>query len=378
MTCLVVFSLQLGYPLTDSLVYYPQSWNPLTMLTSALAHGSWAHLLGNLVFFMAFAPALELLVGSQLRYLSIMLFISFVVGISYSVSILISNVQPLPTLGLSGVVMGMIGLSAYLMPKARIKVFVWLIVFWKIFYVPAWILAAIYIGLDTWEMFSATNYHGINVVAHVAGGCAGYAYGFLWLKDRREETRDELDSEIEAMKIQQKYGNTREQAYRYKKATEKHDARRRETRDLDRFMASVYQCVKTQRDGEAINQLLTRYDFSTPMIELEEVYERIEQWGPSRTMLCFARLIIHQFDEEKRFGRAIVYIEKCQSVSPRFVLADLSRTLFYARFAMETNKPEITKNMLLDAEDRYGRLVNSDQCRQLLQVVLKNDIDIIL
>ncbi len=62
-----------------------------------------------------------------------MLFISFVVGISYSFSILIGSSKPLPSIGFSGVVMGMIGLSAYLMPQARIRVFWWYIVFWKTF-----------------------------------------------------------------------------------------------------------------------------------------------------------------------------------------------------------------------------------------------------
>ena len=376
--CLIVFGLQLSFPVTDSLMYYPLSWNPVTMLTSSLAHGGWWHLFGNLAFFMAFAPALEVLIGSRLRFLGIMLFISFVVGICYSVSILMGSSEPLPTLGLSGVVMGMIGLSAYLMPQARIRVFFWFIVFWKIFFVPAWILATVYIGLDIWEMFTATNYHGINVVAHVAGGIAGYGYGLFWLKDRREETRDELDDEIEAMKIRQKYGDTREKAHRYKKSIEQQRVVKQKTLDFDKFMSGVYQCLKTQRDGEAINRLLDEYDFSTPIDELESLYKRIEEWGPSRTLLCFGRLIIHQLDSDKRYGRAMVYIEKCQIVSPQFVLADLSKTLFYARFAMESGKPDVAKNMLVDAEDRYGDRVNASQCRQFLQMVLKDQIDIVL
>jgi len=368
----------MSFPVTDSLMYYPFSWNPITMLTSSLSHGGFWHLFGNLLFFMAFAPALEVLIGSPLRFLGIMVFIAFAVGICYSISILIGNSEPLPTLGLSGVVMGMIGLSAYLMPLARIKVFVWLIIFWKTFYIPAWILAVVYIGLDIWTMFTATNYHGINVVAHVAGGLAGYGYGFLWLKDRREETRDELDSEIEAMKIRQKYGDTREKAHRYKIAMDQQQGEKQKTLDFDKFMSGVYQCVKTQRHGEAVNRLLGEYDLTTPIDELESLYKRIEVWGPSRTLLCFGRLIIHQLDSDKRYGRAIVYIEKCQAISPQFVLADLSKTLFYARFAAETGKPEIAKNMLVDAESRYGGLVNESQAQQILCTVLKDQIDIIL
>jgi len=143
-------------------------------------------------------------------------------------------------------------------------------------------------------------------------------------------------------------------------------------------MGSIYQCVKTHRNAEAITQLLTRYDDATPVVDLEAVFERVNEWGPSRTLLCLGRLIIYCLDDEKRFGRAMVYIEKCQNISPQFVLADLSKTLFYVRFAMETGKLEVAKNMLVDADERYGGLVNQKQCQEFLQQVLKNDIDIIL
>ena len=120
--CCVIFYLQMTFPITESLLYFPDSWNPLTMLSSAMIHADIFHLLGNMIFFLAFAPALELLVGSKIRYLWIMVFICFVVGVSYSVSIVIGGSEAIPTLGFSGVVMGMMGLAAYLMPQARIRV----------------------------------------------------------------------------------------------------------------------------------------------------------------------------------------------------------------------------------------------------------------
>lgn len=368
--CVLVFVIGLN----EEFWYEPASWNPIAMITASLAHADWFHLLGNLVFFLAFSPALETLIGSKLRYIWIMIFISLVVGVSYSVSILIGNAEPLPTLGLSGVVTGMIGLSAFLMPQARIRVFGWFVVVWKIFYVPAWVLAVIYIGLDAWEMVTAESYHGINVVAHVSGGLAGYLYGFFWLKERREDTREELEQEIEVMKVEQKHGKTRSEAFRGKVATEQRQIERQQVRDIDKFMGKIYQCVKTHRDAEAINLLLSKYDLDTPIMELEEVYKRVEEWGPSRTQLCLGRMIIHLLDQDKRHGRAFAYIDKCQSVSPQFVLADLSKTLFYARFAIETGKLDIGKNMVVDSEKRYGKMVNADQCRQFYHYILKNEV----
>jgi membrane associated rhomboid family serine protease len=376
--CLVIFWLQIQYQVTESLMYYPETWNPLKMLTSSLAHGGWMHIFGNLIFFMAFAPAVEALIGSKLRFIWIIVFISLSVGISYTLSILMGNSEPLPSLGLSGVVMGMIGLSAYLMPTARIKVFCWFFVFWKTFYVPVWVLAIFYLGWDMLTMITADDYHDINVVAHVFGGVAGYMYGFLWLKERKEETREELDEEIEAMKISQKFGKAREKAHRYHRTTEKSKIAKDHVLDLDKFMSHIYQYVKTHRDDEAIYALLSRYDLSTPMADLEVIYKRIEVWGTSRTMLCFARLIIHHLDTEKRYGRAIVYIEKCQDISPHFVLPDLAKTLFYARFAIETGKLKIARNLVEDSERRYGSKVNSDQCREFELKIAKENVDILL
>jgi len=159
---------------------------------------------------------------------------------------------------------------------------------------------------------------------------------------------------------------------------EQRQLEKQQSRDNDKFMGNIYQRVKTHRDAEAINLLLSRYDNSTPVAELEVLFQRVEEWGQSRTLLCLGRLIVHCLDEEKRFGRGLVFVERCQAISPQFVLADMSKTLFYVRLAMDTGKLEVAKNMLVDSDERYGQLVNQNQCREFLQHILKNEIDIIL
>jgi len=365
--CVLIFLFQVSSEVTESLLYYPATWNPVKMITSSLAHADWLHLIGNMFFYLAFAPALEVLLGSRIRYLWIMLFISFVVGISYSVSTLIGSAEPLPSLGFSGVVMGMMGLSAYMMPKARIRVFFWYIFMWKTLYVRAWVLAALYIGLDTWTMFSVVDYGSINVVAHVAGGFAGYLYGHFWLSERREEVQGELAHEIKTMRIKQREGKTRAEAYRYKQEMEQQDSRKLEARSHEKLMGRIYQMVKTRRDSEAVLTLLEKYDLATPTHELEQLFERMAQWGRSRAVLCIGRLIIQQLDAEKRAGKVIVYIEKCQKISPLFVMADVSRVLHYAEMSLQMGRAEVTRNLTADASKRYGELVNPAQCRHLFE-----------
>jgi membrane associated rhomboid family serine protease len=364
--CVLVYTLQMSNPITANMAYHPDSWNPIRMLSATFAHLGFWHLFGNLVIFMAFAPALEILIGSALRYIAIMLVIALAANIGYSLWTIITAAEPIPTLGFSGVVMGMIGLSAYLMPRARIRVFCWLLV-WKTFFVPAWILAAIYIGFDAWSMFNDSDFGGVNLVAHVAGGLTGYACGLLWLKDRKQEVSDELNEEIEAMKIEQRYGKTRAEAHRYQKATAPLIAERERSRDYDRFMGQVYQMVKTHRDSEATLELLSRYDQQTLFTELEPIFERVYEWGPSRTLACVGRLLIQILDREQRHGRVLFYVERCQALSPKFALPDLSRVLFYAQMALDTGKPVIARNLVINAAERYGSEVNAEQCHHLLQ-----------
>jgi len=361
-----IFLLQLNSPITTALMYYPDSWNPFTMVSASLIHANWMHLIGNLIFFMAFAPALELLIDSRPRYLLFMLLVSIAVGISYSISVLIGASSNLPSLGFSGVVMGFIGLSAYLMPRARIRVFVWYYIGWKIVYAPAWLLAVIYLGLDAWTMLSATDFGGINVVAHVMGGVAGYLYGYLRMQERRDETREELAEEIEAMGLQQKFGRDRAETFRASKRLQQQETERQAQAANDRFMRQLYQLVSTHRDAEAIIKLFDRYQ-DAPTHELLEVFEHVKSWNPSRTLLCLGRHIIDRLDRDKRYGRAIVMIEQCQAISPQFILPDVSRTLYYAQMAIETGKHAVARNLLANPTQRYAGLLNIDQCQHLLR-----------
>ncbi len=348
--CVVVFYLQLTTDITETLVYRSDSWNPLTMISSSLAHAGFGHIIGNLIFFMAFAPALEILIGNAWRYLACMLCVALVTGILFSIFTLGAE-TPQYSLGFSGVVAGMMGLSAYLMPRARIKVFFWYLIAWKTLAVQSWIVALYFVGFDIWTMLSDSPFAGgINLVAHVFGAITGYAFGYFLLAERREEISEELEEEMKAVEIGLKHGKSRGENYRYNKALEERMAVKQAQQDYDHFMNDLYRQVSTQRDSEAINQLFARFDEKTPIAELEAAFQRISEWGPSRTQLCLGRLIISRLDYEKRFGRAIAFIEKCQAVNPAFLLPDMRRTRFYEKACREAGRTETARNLRLQNE----------------------------
>ena len=181
----------------EGLAYYTDTWNPLTMIASAFAHGSWSHIIFNLFFFIAFAATIEVLIG-PVAYIGLILVVSLFTGVFSSVSAIASG-SHFSTLGLSGVVMGMMGLFAYLLPKAKIRCYYWFIIFFGSVAIPAWALALWYIGGDVYALFASEDHGMVNVMAHVTGGIAGYLFGIIFLQKVRWETRimqQEADREV--------------------------------------------------------------------------------------------------------------------------------------------------------------------------------------
>ncbi len=183
----------------EGLAYYTETWNPLTMIASAFAHGSWSHIIFNLFFFVAFAATIEVLIG-PIAYIGLFLVVSLFTGVFSSVSAIASG-SHFSTLGLSGVVMGMMGLFAYLLPKGKIRCYYWFIIFFGSVAIPAWALVLWYIGGDIYTLFSSTEHGMVNVMAHVTGGVAGYLFGILFLQKVRAETRMmQQDTDREALR----------------------------------------------------------------------------------------------------------------------------------------------------------------------------------
>lgn len=187
--------------LTARIMYEPHSYHLGNMITAVFAHGSWDHLLGNLFFFFAFAASIEMILG-LLSY--VLIFGSLAIGTHLAYSLAMVNVnEALPTLGLSGVVMGMIGVFVFLMPKINIRCFLWFFVIFRVVKVPAWILAAWYVGWDVYALYFSEGQSAINFIAHVSGATLGFGLGLIFLVERKEEIRKEILAYQEAEEARQ-------------------------------------------------------------------------------------------------------------------------------------------------------------------------------
>ena len=191
---LQTFRLRVGDDPGEGLAYDTESWNVLHMITSSFAHGDWGHIISNLIGFVAFAVTVEAIIGSG-AFILFILINSLIIGFTDSiVSELIDGHHW--TLGLSGVVMGVVGLFTYLLPRGKIRCYYWFFVIFGSIAVPAWILALWFIGGDIVRLFTSDTHGPINVLAHVAGGVSGFLYGMLFLRESKMQAtalQDDID-----------------------------------------------------------------------------------------------------------------------------------------------------------------------------------------
>jgi membrane associated rhomboid family serine protease len=169
----------LGYrDLPPSLAVLP-AW--ATIFTSMFLHGGWFHLGGNMLFLWVFGNNIEDLLGRG-RYL--LLYLSSGVA-AVLVQALMSPHSLVPMIGASGAIAGVLG--AYLMtyPRANVHCFVWIILFFSIVAVPAWILLGLWFAM---QLFSAVTTGpgapGVAFWAHAGGFVVGILL-FLLMRPRR-------------------------------------------------------------------------------------------------------------------------------------------------------------------------------------------------
>lgn len=171
-----------------------------TSFTYMFLHGSFGHLLGNMIFLWIVGCVLELGCG-RILYTGI-----YLIGGLLSVGLfwLIYMQSTVPLVGASGAIAGLMGTFTVLFGKKKVNIFYSLGFYFNYVKVPAIILLPIWIGNELYQLF----FSGISQVAYVAhiGGLAGGAIlGFISLKfpvilDEnifKEDSKDEITPLIE-------------------------------------------------------------------------------------------------------------------------------------------------------------------------------------
>ncbi len=167
----------LGYalPLTPGLacVIDNSPINIFTPLISIFLHGGWLHILGNAVFFWVFARAVEDTMGPW-RFLAFFLTCGLIAAAAQIAS---APASPVPTVGASGAISGVMGAYLLLYPRVRIHMLFIFIIFFKVFRIPAWIVLIWWFGVQVLTALPSLSSPGPNI----SGGVAVWAHvgGFL-------------------------------------------------------------------------------------------------------------------------------------------------------------------------------------------------------
>lgn len=143
----------------------------LAVIVSMFLHGSWAHVLGNMLFLWVFGNNVEDAFG-KVPYLGFYLLIGVVAAATHIVTQVNSVV---PVVGASGAIAGVMGAYLVLFPHARILTLVPLFIFIQFIYLPAYVVL---VGWFLLQFLTNPN-TGVAVAAHIGGFVAGAAIALL-------------------------------------------------------------------------------------------------------------------------------------------------------------------------------------------------------
>ncbi len=165
-----------GSPANPCPVTGGASW--LTMLTSMFMHGGWMHILGNLWFLWVFGDNVEDAMGS-LRFLAFYLLCGLAAAAAQIAS---DSSSPIPMVGASGAIGGVMGAYIMLYPRVHVHMLVFLGFFVTVLAVPAVMMLGYWILLQFLGVLRGGG-GGVAFWAHIGGFAAGAA--LVWpFRDR--------------------------------------------------------------------------------------------------------------------------------------------------------------------------------------------------
>jgi membrane associated rhomboid family serine protease len=142
----------------------------MTLLTSMFLHGGWFHLIGNMIFLWVFGNNVEDVLGRG-RYILFYLCCGVVAALTQAFSNYGGHV---PMVGASGAIAGVLGAYLLLYPNANVHVFVWIVIFFRIVNIPAWILLGLWFAMQLASgLARAPGTPGVAFWAHVGGFVTG-------------------------------------------------------------------------------------------------------------------------------------------------------------------------------------------------------------
>jgi membrane associated rhomboid family serine protease len=158
----------------------PARAQPLGFVTSMFLHGGLMHLAGNMLFLWIFGDNLEDKLG-HVGYLLFYLAGGIGAGL---IQVASEPGSAVPMVGASGAIAAVMGGYLLLFPRARVDVVLILVIIFRVFPVPAWVMLGVWLGLQVFSgTFSTANAGGVAYWAHTGGFVVGLVLTLpVWLR----------------------------------------------------------------------------------------------------------------------------------------------------------------------------------------------------
>lgn len=144
------------------------------LITYQFLHGGWGHIIGNLVFLFLLGFTVEKALGPG-KYLLAYLLCGALSGLVFTA---FSVGSPIPLVGASGSISGLMGMYVAIYGLQKIRFFYFVGVYFNYFRAPALALLPVWLGKEIYDYWFA-GATGIAYMAHAGGLLAGA--GLVWL-----------------------------------------------------------------------------------------------------------------------------------------------------------------------------------------------------
>jgi membrane associated rhomboid family serine protease len=152
----------------------------LTLFTSIFIHGGWAHLLGNMLYLWIFGDNVEDILG-RVGYTIIYIAAGVAAGL---MQIFVAPSSPVPAIGASGAIAGILAIYLVLFPRAPVRVLIPFFYMIRIVRMPAmivlgmWFIIQLFNGVMSLGTMSVAT-GGVAWFAHIGGFISGLLVGFV-------------------------------------------------------------------------------------------------------------------------------------------------------------------------------------------------------
>ncbi len=150
----------------------------ITIWTAMFLHGSWSHIIGNMIFLWAFGPEMEDTMG-HVRYT-----VFYLLGgvVAMLAQIAGGPGSTVPCLGASGAIAAVMGAFIVTYPRDEIRSVLIIFVFVRITMIPAALLIGVWFLIQLFSAGSVATVQtgGVAYLAHVGGFIFGAVTARLW------------------------------------------------------------------------------------------------------------------------------------------------------------------------------------------------------